>query len=1636
MMNYFYQTIQSKLLFVALIGFLTLSTVHLFAQDVTYTDSWGNAGYTLKTSDHSGLKINFSVSEFSFTDAEIDGVPMQNILLPGTLLPNDEGAPDLPGTSRFVAVPQGATPKLIIKDYRIEKFQNVNMAPAPRIPLETEDGPLDFNKNPDIYSQDAFYPANPIQISDLTQIRGIDAVMLGITPFQYNPVTKELIVYRDVEVEISFEGSTGHFGEDRLRSRWWDPIIQDAFINSALIPEMDYNKMRQQITNSTDNAGCEYLIVIPNNPEFKQWADSIRLFRQKQGISTDIITLDEIGTNTVNGLKSYFSDAYNTWDIPPAAILLLADYGSNASNSITSPIWDNYCASDNIFSDVNNDDMPDMIFARITANNYSQLEVMVTKFLNYERTPPTDPDFYNHPITALGWQTERWFQICSETIGGYWRSLGKDPVRINAIYAGTPGSIWSSATNTGTVVNYFGPNGLDYIPQTPAELGGWNGGTEGMVIDAINNGSFALQHRDHGYEQGWGEPDFNSSSINSLGNTDLCFIFSINCLTGKYNMSGECFTEKFHRHTKNGENAGALGLIAASEVSYSFVNDTYVWGMYDNMWPDFMPNYGMPVDERGLLPAFANAAGKYFLKQSQWPYNTGNKEVTYNLFHHHGDAFLTVYSEVPQDLGVTHNSILYSGETSFTVSANPGSYIALTVDGEIIGTAEGTGFPATISIEAQIPESQIIVTVTKQNYYRHESVVEVIPPAGSYVVFNAYDIDDMTGGNGNGMMDYAEQILLDMTVKNVGVEMTEIIEVTISGTSEYITVTNAVSDFGTIGSNETKTVEGAFGIQVHNNIPDLEVISFELAATDGTDTWTSSFTITGHAPVFEISGDVMVSDPDGNNNGRLDPGETADIHVPTMNIGSGNAYTVHSAIMSGSPFIVFNSVEYNLDMIEAGSVGYAVFNVSLHEQAVIGTLIETTFNTICDATTIEQNVMLKVGATLEDFETGDLSLYPWQNGGSSPWFITDQVAYEGSHSLQSGAVNDGQMCILGLSANIMLEDSVSFYRKTSTETGDVLQFFIDGAMLGEWSGEHEWEYFSYPVTTGNHNLIWRFYKDNAQVAGDDAVWVDLIEFPTLVNNDVMAFAGQDANICAEDIFQSNAAADNYESLMWTTSGTGTFDDNATLNPIYTPSADDLEMGYVMLSLTAYDGGDEESDEMMLTLMNVPGYSVEPPVGEYALCLNPGTISYTVDVIEGAEEYIWVIIPEEAGTITWEGTEAEVAYDPEFLGNSDIKVKGINDCGEGDWSTYLPITIWTNPDPVEMPIGPTEVCAGEDEVVYEINSVLNVEEIVWELDPAEAGTLDAGSLLATVSWSAEFGGDATLRAKPINYCAEGEWSEALVVNVVPMPVAAGNIDGQNQTCVGSEDTYLIPEITNSTTYEWAVEPEVAGVATINNMECTIAWDENWNGDATLKVRGMNDCAEGEWSEALVVNVAPMPMAAGTIEGKDKTCMGSQDNYTIPEIANSSSFEWVLEPEDAGMIIVNNINMDCTIEWDENWNGDATLKVRGMNDCGEGEWSEVFSVLVQDCTGIDEIGDYMLNIYPNPNKGLFTITLDAQDIVDVKLYGVTGKLMYSKDEVNLGGTANLQIDATHLPGGIYYLTVKGDEVNSTEKVEIRK
>ena len=973
---------------------ITLVATPLLATDFRYTDSFGDPGLTLLQQAPDRVEVSFSLDAWQLGTIDIDGQTRQTVIVPGMLLPNDAGAPNLPGQGWYIAVPNGAQVSLRIVAMRTETLSDIDLAPAPRLPLETEDGPLDYPINDAIYQRDAFYPEAPARLSDLQRIRGVATVVLGITPFQYNPVSKELIVYRDLQIEVSFQGGNSEFGETRLRSRWWDPIMKDLLVNFASLPEID-----DQVHSGARDTGCEYLIICQDSPEFVAWADTLKLWRSEQGILTEIATVGEIGGNTTSAIEGYLNNAYQTWDIPPAAFLLLGDYGTGSSGLIT-PFYSGHLASiasDNIYADVDGDNLPDMVPARITARNEAELTGMIGKMLNYEKNPPTDPGFYAHPIIAGGWQTERWFILCSEVLYGYLANVqGKTPVREYAIYQGTPGSSWSSATNTATVVSYFGPSGLGYIPATPSYLTDW-GGNASRINNDVNTGAFILQHRDHGATSGWGEPSYDIGDLSGLHNDELTFVFSVNCLTGMYNMAGECFAEVFHRHPQ-----GALGLIAATETSFSFVNDAYVWGMYDFMWPDFDPGYGVPgpVD---VKPAFASAYGKYYLQASSWPYNSSYKADTYHLFHHHGDAFMTVFSELPEDLAVDHEPVLVSGQDVFTVSADEDALIGLSVASELIGAATSQGAPINFTIPTLLPGDDLVVTVTKQNHYRYRQAVPVMSPTGPYLVLEAQVVHDAEGDM-DGMLDEGERAQIEITLENVGTEPATGVSALLHSDDPNIQVDQRPSSFPDIPAGGFGTSLSPYPVRVAGFVPDGHPIMFTLAISGGEEGWESSFTLEAQAPVLEPQG-LTVTDLIGNGNGGADSGETINLQVRLGNTGHSDADELTGTLTCADANVIVHQGSGSCASVPVSGEGWiGSFNVEiLPECPSPSTLTLDLHISAANGFLADLDVELPIGGWFDTFETdrGWTVGAPGDDATSGIWVRADPIGTEyNGHPIQ------------------------------------------------------------------------------------------------------------------------------------------------------------------------------------------------------------------------------------------------------------------------------------------------------------------------------------------------------------------------------------------------------------------------------------------------------------------------------------------------------------------------------------------------------------------------------------------------------------------------------------------------------------
>ena len=1411
----------------------------------------GQQGFSLSDKTRDGMHVSYELGSFTLNQLNYRGEEMSEISIKGIVLPNSAGCPNLPTESRLLAIPQGATATLNVVRAERQVIKNVNIAPALRIQAEAEEPDMNYKKDMKVYNKNAYYPENPFEISK-SYIRGVDAVTLSVTPFQYNPVTKELVVYTDVELSLSYEGGTGHFGEDRLRSPYWDPILAAELMNYDQLPVIDYEARMQQWLRDGEE-GAEYLIITPNNDDWAPYAQQLKDFRMKQGIITEVYRLDQIPATTTTAMKQWFHNAYHTWDIAPVAVCLLGDHNTNMGQGIpaetTSHPYSGSCITDNFYADAQgNDNLPDMVFSRLVAQNAAELPVFVSKQIDYESNPNTDPSFYASPVTALGWQTERWFQLCSEIFGGYMRNHGYTPNRINCIYQGTPASSWSSNQNTSMVVNYFGPNGVGYIPATPAELGNWNNGSPEMVVQAVNNGTFWVQHRDHGLDEGWGEPAVRNSHVDQMNNVGkLPFVMSINCQTGMFNYTGSngnCFTEKWMRRTYNGENAGAVGVLSPTEVSYSFVNDAFVWGVYDLFDGNFMPSYGPYAANTGnWMPAFGNVAGKYFLAQSSWPYNTDDKDITYTMFTAHCDAFLRIFNQVPQTLTVQHQNVQLAGLNTFQVTAPEGTTIALTKgEGEnleIVAVATATGSVQSVEIPSQVPPTVLKLTVTGQNYLRYEADIEVIPADGPYIIINEYTLSNQVT-----QLNFGEDAGFNLILKNVGNSQAPAGTATLTTDSEYVTITNGTVDFGDIASNVTTNLDNAFSFSISDEVPNKTPIDFTVTITSGDDTYESHIALKAYAPVMEI-GNVSIREVNGNGNGRLDPGETVKLSFIVNNKGNADSHEVDANLTINNVFMQnLGTASQTISSIPANA------GLSFEYQIYVGGApsgfsAEYTLDVASGVYTDTRDFISKIGLNVQDFESGQLNASMWINHAAYPWTLVTENAYEGQYCLRSGAINDNSETYVILNYEVGEIDSIAFYFKVSSESSyDKMHFYIDDQEKGQWSGSIDWTRAQYAVTAGTHTFRWKYKKDTSVSSGSDCCWIDYVILPRDMS--LAASAGLDINACEDEPAQILGYATNYESLNWTTAGDGSFDNDTLMNPVYTPGEQDIANGSVTLTMTATKGNEIITDDMTVTFVEAVNITIPSSFMAINYCAISEPQGIAVEVEGDYTSFLWTT----SGSGEFENAnELTTTYTPSA---EDLEAGSVILLATATSEACDPVefeyVFEMHPLPVlVLDSDQVDVCEGEP-VIINISAsngansvVINGESYQIIDNTINLGTLSETTVFNITAIQSEYG------------CNVGydEDEFAFTVNVTPtadVPEISGDVELDVR--VTPTSTY---SVTNDVLAEFTIEPAEAGTMEVSDDKKTveITWSNTFKGDAMLTAIPLDECNSGNGSLAITV-----------------------------------------------------------------------------------------------------------------------------------------------------------------------------------------
>lgn len=183
----------------------------------------------------------------------------------------------------------------------------------------------------------------------------------------------------------------------------------------------------------------------------------------------------------------------------------------------------------------------------------------------------------------------------------------------------------------------------------------------------------------------------------------------------------------------------------------------------------------------------------------------------------------------------------------------------------------------------------------------------------------------------------------------------------------------------------------------------------------------------------------------------------------------------------------------------------------------------------------------------------------------------------------------------------------------------------------------------------------------------------------------VAFAGDNDTICAGEIYTLAASSTfNYDSLLWTTSGDGTFDDNTLLHPVYTPGTNDLNNGNVTLTLVAANPVvycNNASSSLILYIKPLPDANAGV---DMAICAGD-TIQLNAS---GGGNYVWV----PANGLSDDSIANPLAY-PLITTIYTVSVT-LNGCSKTD-----EITVTVRPLPV-LSLSPNQhVCLGDSANIW-------------------------------------------------------------------------------------------------------------------------------------------------------------------------------------------------------------------------------------------------------------------------------------------------------------------------------------------------
>jgi hypothetical protein len=235
-------------------------------------------------------------------------------------------------------------------------------------------------------------------------------------------------------------------------------------------------------------------------------------------------------------------------------------------------------------------------------------------------------------------------------------------------------------------------------------------------------------------------------------------------------------------------------------------------------------------------------------------------------------------------------------------------------------------------------------------------------------------------------------------------------------------------------------------------------------------------------------------------------------------------------------------------------------------------------------------------------------------------------------------------------------------------------------------------------------------------------------------------------------------------------------------------------------------------------------------------------------------------------------------------------------------------------------------------------------------------------------------------------------------------------GEDQVLCGIGE-YELDAGNEGSTYLWSTGETTQTITATGEGET-----EFW-----VAVTNPESCAS---ADTVMLNFAALPsvdLGADTV-----IC---QDGQVVLDAGNpGAAYEWSTG-ETTQTITINAENYQPGTE-------EFTCEVTTTEGCKS---SDGMMIEFRDCTSIEELESSLgLEVFPNPNNGVFTIEVngDANLDVNIKVMNITGVVVYDAGQVAVNGSFKEQLDLSAMAEGIYTIVVSGDGILVNKKIILRK